>query len=65
MSDWAKAFCAGLFAMALWGVSPILYRSLAHVPPSEVLAHRTIWSLLIIFAFLCVNAAYGGVFVNW
>jgi len=31
----------------LWGLSVIFYRQLAHVSPLEILAHRSLWSLLI------------------
>ena len=41
---------AGTLAMVgactIWGLSAIYYKLLAHVPPAEVLAHRTIWSAL-------------------
>lgn len=41
----------GLGAMALacviWGLSGIFYKLLAHVPPLEVLAHRTLWSMVV------------------
>jgi len=42
------------FASAVWGLSSLFYKALAHVPPLEVLAHRTLWSLVffgIILAF--------------
>lgn len=37
---------AMIAACVLWGLSPLLYKALAHVPPLEVLAHRTVWSLV-------------------
>lgn len=40
---------------ALWGVSPIFYRALADVPAAEVLAHRTIWSLVLFGAVLAAQ----------
>ena len=33
-------------ACVLWGLSPLFYKALSHVPPLEVLSHRTIWSLV-------------------
>jgi chloramphenicol-sensitive protein RarD len=43
---------AGLFygigAYTLWGVFPLYFRALAHVPPLVVLCHRVIWSVLFI-----------------
>ena len=38
-------------ACIIWGLSPLYYKLLDHVPPLEVLAHRTVWSL-ITFALL-------------
>lgn len=32
----------------LWGLSVIYYRQLAHVSPFEILAHRALWSLLLV-----------------
>ena len=33
-------------ATVIWGLSSMYYKALAHVPPLEVLAHRTLWSLV-------------------
>ena len=30
----------------IWGLSPLYYKLLADIPPGEVLAHRTLWSLV-------------------
>lgn len=32
-------------ACVIWGLSPLYYKLIAHVPPLEVLSHRTLWSL--------------------
>lgn len=34
-------------ACTIWGLSPLYYKALAHVPPLEVLSHRTLWSCMI------------------
>ncbi|MEM9707588.1 MAG: EamA family transporter RarD [Pseudomonadota bacterium] len=51
---------AGVIAMvavcAIWGVSPLYYGLLDHVPPFEVMCHRAIWTLVL---FLPVLAAQG------
>lgn len=39
-------------ACTIWGLSAIYYKLLAHLPPAEVLAHRTIWSALFFAAVL-------------
>jgi chloramphenicol-sensitive protein RarD len=47
MTDPVKGAIAMALACTVWGLSPLFYALLAHVPPMEVLAHRTLWSLLI------------------
>jgi chloramphenicol-sensitive protein RarD len=47
MTDPVKGELAMALACTIWGLSPLFYALLAHVPPLEVLAHRTLWSLLI------------------
>lgn len=40
----------------LWGVSVIFYKQLSEVPPFEVLAHRSIWSvILVVFVILLLR----------
>lgn len=36
----------GLGAYLIWGVLPLYFKALAHVPPGEIVAHRILWSLL-------------------
>jgi len=43
-------------AYLLWGVLPIYWKLLAHVPATEILAHRMVWSL----AFVLVLLAWKG-----
>lgn len=51
ISETAKGVVAVLGAAILWGVSPILYKALAHVPALDVLSHRMIWSC-VFFGFV-------------
>ena len=48
-------------ACTIWGLSPIYYKLLAHVPPLEVLAHRTLWSLLFFSGVLALQGRLGQV----
>lgn len=41
-----------VLACVTWGLSALFYREVIHVPPLEVLSHRTIWSLVLILAWL-------------
>ncbi|HEX8226145.1 MAG TPA: EamA family transporter RarD [Allosphingosinicella sp.] len=40
----------GLGAYLLWGVLPLYFKAIAHVAPSEIVAHRIVWSLLLLAA---------------
>lgn len=46
MTEPRKGVLAMALASAVWGLSPLYYKLIAHVPPLEVLSHRTLWSLL-------------------
>lgn len=56
---------AGLaFAVAaygLWGVIPIYFKQVASVPPVDIVAHRVIWSLLLLAILLTAVRAWGAV----
>ncbi len=39
-------------AYVLWGLFPLYFSHLAAVPPTEVLAHRIVWSLVFVFVLL-------------
>ncbi|UWQ08953.1 EamA family transporter RarD [Aliiroseovarius crassostreae] len=52
MRDSTKAIIAILLACTIWGLSPLYYKALAHVPPLELLSHRTLWSLVLFSAVL-------------
>lgn len=36
----------------IWGLSVMYYRQLEHVSPFEILAHRALWSIAVVLAFL-------------
>jgi chloramphenicol-sensitive protein RarD len=42
----------GLGAYLLWGVLPLYFKAIGHVPATEIVAHRVVWSLI----FLAVLA---------
>lgn len=44
-----------IIACMIWGLAPIYYKTLAHVPPLEVLTHRTLWSMLIFCGYLALQ----------
>jgi chloramphenicol-sensitive protein RarD len=40
----------GLTAYAVWGVLPLYFRALAEAAPTEIVAHRIVWSLVFLTA---------------
>ena len=59
MSDPVKGVVAMLAACTIWGLSAIYYKLLVHVPPLEVLAHRTLWSCVFFAAILMLQGRLG------
>lgn len=54
MSEAGRGLVAMILACTVWGLSPLFWKLLAHIPPIEVIAHRTLWSavtFLLILAF--------------
>ena len=45
MSDTQKGVLALIVACTVWGLSPLYYALLKHVPAVEVLSYRSLWSL--------------------
>jgi len=48
-------------AYLIWGLLPIFWKQLHHLPPLEILGHRMIWS----FAFLAMILAHRGQWPAW
>ena len=55
MSNARLGVMAMIGACLIWGLSPLYYRQLAHIPPLEVLAHRALWSLVFFAGVLAVQ----------
>jgi len=55
MNETQKGLLAMVATSVIWGLSTLFYKALAHVPPFEVLAHRTIWSLVFFGIVLAVQ----------
>lgn len=46
----------GISTFAMWGVFPVYFKLLGSVSPTEILAHRIVWSALFLFLFLkCIH----------
>ena len=46
MQEITKGIVAVITAATIWGVAPVYYSLLKHIPPVEILSHRTLWSFL-------------------
>ncbi|MEE8215693.1 MAG: EamA family transporter RarD [Acidiferrobacterales bacterium] len=44
-----------LAAFGIWGLSPIYFKSLGHLPATEVLAHRVLWATVLLVAVLLLQ----------
>ncbi|GGC09919.1 EamA family transporter RarD [Pseudoduganella buxea] len=42
-------------AFLMWGLFPLYFKALAEVPPTQILAHRMVWSLLFLCGVLTVR----------
>lgn len=42
----------GVLAYLIWGVFPLYFKALAHIPPLQVVSHRIIWSVLFLTAII-------------
>jgi chloramphenicol-sensitive protein RarD len=45
----------GIAAYLLWGLFPLFFKALGHVPPLEILVHRVFWTLAFVLAILLVQ----------
>lgn len=59
MTNSKSGILALLGACTVWGLSPLYYKLLAHIPPLEVLSHRTLWSFVFFALVLLVQRRLG------
>lgn len=55
MTDNLRGILAMILACVIWGLSPLFYALIKHVPPLEVLGWRTLWSLVFFAVVLLVQ----------
>lgn len=60
-SQWRAGMGYGVAAYALWGIMPIYFKQIASVASLDIVAHRILWSLLVLAGFLTVARAWGQV----
>ena len=58
MTDAQKGIAAALGANLIWGLSPLFWKHIAHVPPLEVFSHRTLWSAVLFGLLLAFQGRF-------
>ncbi|KEQ17938.1 EamA family transporter RarD [Endozoicomonas numazuensis] len=51
----SSGFALGVMAFTIWGLAPIYFKALEHVPPLEILGHRVFWSVFLLLALLKIT----------
>ncbi len=62
--DRRQAATGVLFALAafgLWGINPVYFKAVAHVPELEVLAHRVVWTVALLAALITATGGWATV----
>jgi chloramphenicol-sensitive protein RarD len=54
-----KGLAAAIFAFFVWGVFPLYWALLKHVPAFEIVAHRIVWCTVFVVAWLCWKHGLG------
>lgn len=50
---------AALAAYILWGLLPVYWKAVEHVPAQEILSHRIVWSLAVTLGLLALRRRWG------
>lgn len=59
MTEHRQGILAIVAACVIWGLSPLFYKLLNHVPATELFLHRSVWSFVIFTALLAVQGRLG------
>ncbi len=55
----AKGISAALGAFLMWGLFPLYFKQLSHINPFEVIAHRAVWTCLLLALIIVVMRRTG------
>lgn len=47
-----------LAAFLFWGMAPLYFKAVTHVPPAELLGHRVVWAVLLLAGFVWALRAW-------
>lgn len=64
MNTQRDGILAALAAYVIWGLVPIFFKQLGGVPAIEIIAHRVVWSLLLVGGFLLARGALAPVWAH-
>lgn len=53
------AVLAAFTAFAIWGLAPLYFKAVGSVPPVEIVAHRVLWSALLLAVLLALWRGFG------
>jgi chloramphenicol-sensitive protein RarD len=54
-----RGVLCGLTAYLAWGFFPLFFKTVSHIPPLEVVAHRIVWSMLFLALLVTVTGRWG------
>ena len=57
--DAALGLLAGVGAFGIWGLAPLYFKLLGHVGADEIIAHRVVWSVVLLALVLWLRRRYG------
>jgi len=59
LSQEAQGYIYAILAFSFWGLVPIYFKLISSVTPTEILAHRIIWSVVLLFGIVLVSKQFG------
>ena len=54
-----KGLAAAIASYVLWGVFPLYWYLLKHVPAIQIIAHRIVWCALFVVGYLVIREGWG------
>ncbi|MEO1785532.1 MAG: EamA family transporter RarD [Pseudomonadota bacterium] len=57
-ADLRLGLTAALGAYMIWGLLPLYFKVLGHIPPTDMLAHRIVWSVPTGIVFLAISSRW-------
>lgn len=55
----------GLGAYTLWGLFPVYFKLIGFVPADQIIAHRIVWSFLLLAAVVALGSLRRGMVLTW